>query len=497
MTAVLKVEHLHKEYPGVIAVKDMSFELHRGEVLALLGENGAGKSTMSKMICGIEKPDRGSIYVDGKEVKFKSAMDARNEGITMVHQELTMVPEMTVAENVFMNRQPVNSFGHVNWKELYKDTEKLLGQFKLDIRPQELVKHLTVGTQQLLEIIRATSMDSKIIILDEPTSSLADSQIELMFENVERLKKEGYAFIYISHKLDEIFRIADKVVVMRDGTYVGEEKISDLDQDKIITMMVGRKIEQLFGTEERVYFDEPGYEFEVENLSSGDMYQNVSFGVKKGEILGVAGLIGAGRSEMALGIFGCHKHTGTVKLNGQKVDIEKPADAIKNGIAYITEDRKNIGLYLEYSIKTNLAVMKMKEFSKAGRIQENLVKRYAEDQIKKFQVATPSKDQIMGYMSGGNQQKCLLAMWMGLNPKVLIIDEPTKGVDVGAKSEIYQMIKQHANEGNSVIVISSELTELLGICDRIMVMHEGTVTGEVEKKDFSEDRIMQFATGMN
>lgn len=496
MAVVLKAENLHKEYPGVIAVKDVTLELHSGQVLALLGENGAGKSTMSKMICGIEKPDSGQIYVNGEAVTFTSAMDAMEHGITMVHQELSMVGEMTIAENVFMNRQPVNKVGMIDWKELYSKTAQLLENFHLELDPRTLVKHLPVGTQQLLEIIRAINTDAKIIILDEPTSSLAEDQIELMFENVRRLKAEGYAFIYITHKLDEVFKLADHIMVMRDGHYVGDASVSEMNTDKVISMMVGREIPQLFGDEVRNRNISKEYAFEVKNLSGGEMYQNVSFGIHKGEIVGVAGLIGAGRTEMALGIMGAHKRTGTVLINGSEVKIHTTGDAIRSGIGYVSEDRKKLGLYLDFSIVRNLAAMQLKNFSRYGMLKERPIEAYALDQVKRFNVATPSTSQIMGHLSGGNQQKCLLAMWMGINPQVLIVDEPTRGVDVGAKAEIYQMLKKHADAGNCVLVISSELPELLGICDRIVVMHEGTVSGEVGKQDFDENKIMHLATGV-
>lgn len=498
MSVVLKLENLHKEYPGVVAVKDMSFELHEGEVLALLGENGAGKSTISKMICGIEKPDSGKLYFGGEEVRFDSAYDAMHKGITMVHQELSMVGDMSIAENIYINRQPVNGWGNVKWSKLYADTKKILESFNLDLDPRMLVKRLPLGVQQLLEIIRATSMEGKLIILDEPTSSLADEQIQLMFENIRRLKAAGYAFIYITHKMEEVFQIADRILVMRDGNYVGENKIQEVDNEQIVTMMVGREIKQLYGADEKPREISRDYLFEVKNLSSPDLYENISFGAKKGEILGIAGLIGAGRTEAALGIFGAHKHSGTIKLHGKEVIIHSTADAIKNRIAYISEDRKGLGLYLDYSIIQNIAIMQLDNYtSKTGMVKDKDIETFAMKQIKEFNVATPSAKQIIGNLSGGNQQKCLLAMWLGIDPEVIIIDEPTKGVDVGAKAEIYQMLRNMAERSKTVIVISSELPELLGICDRIVVMHEGTVSGEVSREEFSEERIMGFATGIS
>ncbi len=498
MAEKLRVEHIVKRYPGVVAVNDVSFCLHEGEVLALLGENGAGKSTMSKMICGIEKPDGGKIFLDGKEVSFNSALDAMHHGIAMVHQELSMVGDMSIAENIFMNRQPTNFLGTIRWRKLHADTTALLKSFHLDLNSHVLVKSLPVGVQQLLEIIRATSMGCKLIILDEPTSSLADEQIQLMFDNINRLRAEGYSFIYITHKLEEVMQIADRLVVMRDGSKVGESNISDITVNEIITLMVGREIKQLFGEDliERVITKD--YVFEVEGLKAGTMYHDVSFGIRGGEIVGVAGLIGAGRTEMALGIMHAHKRSGKVRKNGVELKIKNPGDAVKNGIAYVTEDRKALGLYLDYSIKKNLLVMQLKNLSnRIGMIRPSNVDKCAAKQVEEFRISTPSIEQDLGHLSGGNQQKCLLAMWMGTEPDVFIIDEPTRGIDVGAKAEIYQMLKNLADQGKAVLLISSELPELLGVCDRILVMASGTVKGEVQKEYFSEKAIMDYAMMMD
>ncbi|MDO4565005.1 MAG: sugar ABC transporter ATP-binding protein [Clostridia bacterium] len=494
MAEKLRVENIVKSYPGVVAVNDVSFEVLEGEVLALLGENGAGKSTMSKMICGVEKPDSGKILLDGKAVSLNSALDARNHGVAMVHQELSMVGEMSVAENIFMNRQPINALGNIRWHKLYEDTANLLKSFRLDINPRLQVKRLPVGMQQLLEIIRATSMGCKLIILDEPTSSLADEQIQLMFDNINRLRKEGYSFIYITHKLAEVMEIADRVVVMRDGCKVGERSVKDLTVNEIITMMVGREIKQLFGEELKERTLSQDCVFEVKNLCAEPLYRNVNFGVRAGEIVGVAGLIGAGRTEMALGIVHAHKRSGSILIKGREVKISSPKDAIKHGIAYVTEDRKALGLYLDYSIKNNLLVMQLKNLSnRMGMLKRSGINELAKRQVEDFRVATPSIEQSMNNLSGGNQQKCLLAMWLGIDPEVFIIDEPTRGIDVGAKAEIYQMLKNLAEKGKAVVVISSELTELLGICDRIVVMASGTVQGEVEKENFSEKAVMNYA----
>jgi ABC-type sugar transport system ATPase subunit len=434
--------------------------------------------------------------VNGQEKNFLSAQDAMKFGITMVHQELSMVGDMSVAENIFMNRQPVTPVGMIKWNDLYRNTRELIEKFDLNLDPRELVKRLPLGTQQLLEILKAVSNGSQIIILDEPTSSLTEDQIELMFKLIKALKKDGPAIIYITHKLAEIFRIVDRLLVIRDGKYVGEGYVNEFDINKIVTMMVGREINNLYGEDRVNKIISNEVSFSVDNLTAAGLYKNISFEVKTGEILGFAGLIGSGRSEMALGIVGAHKKTaGTIYKNTRKIRINAPNDAIKNKIAYLTEDRKKLGLYLGYSIVQNLACLKLNEFSKKGWIMQSFLVNYANKQIKQYSIRTPSVFQEVNNLSGGNQQKCLFASWMGIDPDVLIIDEPTRGVDVGAKSEIYKIIKEFADTGKSVIVISSELTELLGICDRIIVMRNGKITGSVDKTNWSEETIMHYATG--
>jgi inositol transport system ATP-binding protein len=497
MACVLKVENLSKVYPGVRAVDNISFELNKGEVLVLLGENGAGKSTLTKMICGVEKPDTGKIFVDEKEVSFESSFDAMKLGLSMVYQELSMVGSMSIAENIFMNRQPVNNLGGIKWSQLYKNTSELLEKFHLHIDPKTLVKKLSVGTQQLLEILKAISFNTKVIVLDEPTSSLAEAEVELLFENIKQLKAESYSFIYITHKISEVFRISDRIMIVRDGKYVDLRPASELNENSVVTMMVGREIKELYGQEHKNRHISEDYLFEVQGMSAKDLYSDISFGVKHGEILGFAGLVGAGRTEMGLGIFGTHKRDGgKFFMEGHEISIKNPSDAIKNKIAYLTEDRKKLGLYLNYSIKANMAATDLGAFSKGGIIHSKAIDKYADKQIAKFRISTPSKNQTVNNLSGGNQQKCLISMWMGINPDVFIMDEPTRGVDVGAKAEIYETIKNFADMGKAVVFISSELPELLEICDRIMVMHEGKITGEVLKTDFSEEVIMQYATGL-
>ncbi|MEI8199621.1 MAG: sugar ABC transporter ATP-binding protein [Eubacteriales bacterium] len=495
MEEVLRVENIIKAFPGVLAVNDVSFTLNRGEVIALLGENGAGKSTLTKIICGALKPDSGEIYVNGGKVRFESANDAMKKGIGMVYQELSMVGNMTVAENIFMNRQPVNRLGSIRWNQLYQDTARLLAKFKIEINPKTLMKNLSVGTQQLIEILKAISMNPGIIILDEPTSSLTETETKLMFQTIRMLKTEGHSFIYISHKLSEIFQISDRVIVMRDGCYVGGRTTSDTDENEIIKMMVGREITDIYGHPQSKVNTADEYSFEVKDLSAGNLYHSISFGVRKGEILGVSGLIGAGRSELALGIIGAHKRdSGKIFLNTRELKINSPKDAKKNKISYLTEDRKKMGLYLGFSIKNNMAATQLERLSSGWRLNNSLLKAHAINESRKYAIATPSVEQLVGKLSGGNQQKCLLSMCLAAEPDVVIFDEPTRGVDVGAKSEIYKIIRNYAALGKCVILISSELPELLGVSDRILVLYHGRITGEVKKDAFDEELIMQYAT---
>lgn len=498
MKEVLRVENITVTYPGVKAVDHVSFSLNQGEVLALLGENGAGKSTLTKVICGAIKPDEGQIFIDGELQKFDSPSSAMKKGVGMVYQELSMVGDMSVAENIFMNRQPTDHKGFIKWKKLYADTKALLDKFEIDIDPGTLAKNLSVGTNQLLEILKAISLNPKVIILDEPTSSLTETEIALMFKTVNKLKEEGHSFIYISHKLSEIFELADRLIIMRDGQYVDSRMVDETTENEVVTMMVGREIKDVYG-ESRDHINlNDEYYFEVKNLTCDGLYENVSFGVRKGEILGISGLIGAGRTEMALGIIGAHKRSqGELYLNGEKLKISSPSDAIANKIAYLTEDRKKLGLYLNMPIKDNLIASMLRNFQTNGKMRESLIKAHAKEEVKRYSIATPSVNQDVGNLSGGNQQKVLISMWMGTNPNIIIFDEPTRGVDVGAKAEIYKIIKKYAGEGKCVIIISSEMPELLGMSDRILVMHSGQVSGVLMKEEYSEENIIKLAAGVN
>jgi ABC-type sugar transport system ATPase subunit len=497
MDDMLRVENLTKTFPGVIAVQKLSFTLHKGELLAILGENGAGKSTLTKMISGVLSPDSGTIVLDHSPCLFRSAYDAIKAGISMVYQELSMVGSMSIAENIFANRQPINGIGIIRLGKLYRDTNELMQRFNLRINPRTLVKHLSMGQQQLIEILKAISQNPKVLILDEPTSSLTETEVGLLFGIIEKLKSEGMSFIYITHKLSEVFRLSDRVMVMRDGRYIDTKTTDDVSTMDLITLMVGREIVDLYsGSHGKAAIGE-SY-FAVRGISSPGAFKNVSFSLRRGEILGVAGLVGAGRTEMARGIVGLEKlSSGTVEMDGRALRIRSVSDAIEHGIAYITEDRKNLGLYLNFSLKSNLIAPSLDRFSRAGMMLGRAIDTYAREQVSRFNVKARSLNQKVMSLSGGNQQKCLLSLWMGTSPKVIIFDEPTRGVDVGARSEIYEKIHEYTSSGNGAIVVSSDLPELLGICDRIIVMYHGKVRGEVQKSEFAEKSVLALASGLN
>jgi len=408
-----------------------------------------------------------------------------------------MAGGMSVAENIFMNRQPTNKLGIIKRAEINSEAKKYLDMFKMTVDPSILVKRLSVGQQQMIEILKAVSQKPKVLILDEPTSALSEQEAEYLFELVEALKEEGFSFIYISHKLSEVFRIADRVMVMRDGKHIATKKVSEVSEQELITMMVNRELSDLYAS--GIHKPNIGEEyFRVEKISSIGLFRDVSFSLRRGEILGVAGLIGAGRTEMACGIAGLEKlSAGEIFLEGKKLDIKSSWDAIEAGIGYITENRKELGLFVNYSIVENMIAPSLKEFSKNGFMDKDKMARYTEEQVDKFNIITPSIEQKMLNLSGGNQQKCLLSIWMGKDPKVLIFDEPTRGVDVGAKAEIYEKIREYVSGGNGAIVISSELPELLGICDRLLVMYQGRIRGMLDKEDFSEETILLLASGLS
>ena len=489
----LRVSQIEKSFPGVKALDKIDFAVKRGTVHVLCGENGAGKSTLMKIINGIYQPDSGQIFIDEKPVKINNPMQARSLGISMIFQELNYVPEMTVEENIFLGNLPVNKFGKVNWKEVRERTKALLEAENLPYSPTTLLKDLTVSDIQMLEIIKAISYKSEIIIMDEPTSSITLREVEKLFEKIQQLKARGVSIIYISHKLEEIFRIADEITILRDGTVVDSRPKEELDIETVISLMVGRKLTNTYPKEEAEIGETI---LEVENLNSENVFHDVSFHVKKGEIVGFAGLVGAGRTEVMRALFGLDPITsGTVKIKGKKVNIRKVKDSIENGMVMLSEDRRRYGIIPMRSVKENTTITDLRKVFYRFRNHSKVERKIVSDIFKALRVKTPTLDTVIASLSGGNQQKIVFAKWLLRDPDILILDEPTRGIDVGAKYEIYKLMTSLVKQGKAVIMVSSELPELIGMCDRIYVMAKGTITGELKREEFSQELIMKYATG--
>lgn len=494
---VLEARQIVKTFPGVYALSCVDLKVKSGEVHALVGENGAGKSTLMLTLGGVYKADSGTILIDGEEVSFDSANDANKKGISVVYQELSLVPNLNVAENIFANRQPLKAFGLIDWKKLYDDTKEMLSLFEIDyIDPFTLVKDLSIANQQVVEILKAMSFEPKVLILDEPTSSLTEPEVQQLFCNIKKLKSKGIAFIYISHHLNEIFEIADRVTVLRDGKYVCEADVKDIDEDFLVTKMVGRKIENIYGKrDENSKIGE--VLFEAIDISAKGLFEHVSFNVRKGEIVGFSGLVGAGRTEVGRSIFGAEPiESGCLILDGKKISVNNTRSAMKQGIGYLSEDRKSQGLYLNFGIRENLISNRLEDFCDGKFVNERKVDENANESVYKYGIITPSVSQIVGNLSGGNQQKVLLGTWIGINPKLLIVDEPTKGVDVGAKSDIYKLLRELAATGVGIIMISSDLPEILGVTDRIIVMKNGSIAGELDRREANEEKVIALAAGV-
>lgn len=489
----LRVLGIEKSFPGVKALSNIEFAVRKGTVHALCGENGAGKSTLMKIINGIYKPDKGQIYIDGQPVKIQSPIQARNYGIAMIAQELNYVPEMTVEENLFLGRLPVTKLGNVDWHQLRKKTQEFLDKEGLPYSPGQKMKTLTVSDIQMLEIIKAISNDAQIVVMDEPTSSITQKEVDMLFEKIEELKKKGVSIIYISHKMDEVFKIADDITVLRDGSVVESHPACELDVDKVIALMVGRRMENIYPKEE-IEIGETL--MEVKNFCSKGIFKDINFHVKKGEIIGFAGLVGAGRTEVMRAVFGLDPFTsGEVIKNGKGIEIRNVSDSIKNDIIMLSEDRRRYGIIPVRSVMENASISSLEKVIYGGFAHEKEERQIVGEYFKKMNVKTPTLETTIQSLSGGNQQKVLLAKWMMRNPDVLILDEPTRGIDVGAKFEIYKLMAEMAKEGKAVIMVSSELPELIGMCDRIYVMNQGKITGELMRDEFSQEAIMRFATG--
>ena len=491
---LLHMQGISKGFPGVQALQNVDLGVRPGEIMALVGENGAGKSTLVKILNGVHHADAGHILWNGQEIRPQSPGDAQAHGISMIHQELALVPHLDAAKNIYLGREPELLPGVMNWGKLYQDARAELDAIGLNVPVRTPVRLFSIAQQQMIEVAKALSMNAQLIIMDEPTSSLTEREVETLFDQMRSLRDQGVAIIFISHRMDEIFTIADRVTVLRDGELVGVDDVTNLTPDDIIRMMVGREVGQIYERGEPVVQDE--VVLEVENLSREGWVENASFQLRRGEILGFAGLVGAGRTELVETIFGATPaSSGTIKLNGQPIEINHPSDAIKHGIGLVPEDRKSGGLFLRMSVAANVVMSKLRELVRLIFIDHGRAAKIADDFIEQLNIRTPSRQQITNNLSGGNQQKVVIAKWLTLEPRVLILDEPTRGIDVGAKAEIYRLMHELAADGVAIIMISSELPEVLGVSDRILVMHEGHITGEFDAKTATQDRVMEAATG--
>jgi ABC-type sugar transport system ATPase subunit len=499
--ALLEMRGITKEFPGVKALDGVTFDLHAGEFHALVGENGAGKSTLMKVLSGVYPHGTygGEILVNGSAVSFSKIREAEDAGIAIIFQELSLVKELTVAENIFLGREP-SRFGVVNWSEIYQRSASLLRDLKLPLDPRTMVGNLGIGQQQLVEIAKALSKNARILVLDEPTAALTESEVETLFTILRDLRSRGVGMIYISHKLDEVFAMSDRITVLRDGKSVGTEATISLDRNKVIAMMVGREVGDIFP---QISHDVGDIALEVRGLTVRDpdrpekkLVDDVSFSVRRGEVLGIAGLMGAGRSESLMTVFGAWpgESSGEVLVDGKRVDIRSPGDAIDHGIGFVTEDRKRFGLILDQSIANNSTLANLRRI--CGSLITNRARETAATRkvMASLRVKAGSPDVITGTLSGGNQQKVVLGKWLLTEPNVLFLDEPTRGIDVGAKQEIYAEINKLAASGLAVVMVSSELPEVLGLSDRILVLHEGKVTGEFTRAEATSERVMAAAT---
>lgn len=492
---LLELTNIHKSFPGVKALSGASLTVKAGQVMALIGENGAGKSTLMKVLTGIYKKDAGDIIYLGKATNFNGPKSSQEAGIGIIHQELNLIPELTIAENIFLGREFTNKLGCIDWNKTYAQADKLLAELHLKYDSRRLISDLSIGEQQMVEIAKVLSFNSKVIIMDEPTDALTDTETASLFEVIRKLKQQNCGVVYISHRLQEIFEICDAVTVLRDGQFIGEKKVSELTEDTLIEMMVGRKLQDQYP---RIDIQRGKETLSVKNLI-GNGVNDVSFSLHEGEILGISGLMGAGRTELMKMIYGANPaKSGTIVLNGKIIKTQTPKDGLNHGIVYISEDRKKDGLILGMSVKDNMSLNALSyfvnPFKKLRLIDEQ---QAVDDFVGLFNIKTPSIHQIIGFLSGGNQQKVAIAKGLMTRPCILILDEPTRGVDVGAKKEIYQLINQFKQQGLSVILVSSDMPEVLGMSDRILVIHEGKVTGDFSISDATQEKLMAAAVGKN
>ncbi len=489
---LLAVQNVRKEFPGVLALDDVQFRLRRGTVHALMGENGAGKSTLMKILAGIYTPDAGEFLLKNQPIRLKSPLDALENGIAMIHQELNLMPFMTVAENIWIRREPKNRFGFVDHARMRRMTSDLFERLNIDLDPDAEVRDLTVANRQMVEIAKAVSYNSDVLIMDEPTSALTEREVEHLFAIIRSLRESGIGIVYITHKMNELFEIADEFSVFRDGRYIGTHASADVTRDDIIRMMVGREITQMFPKEE-VPIGE--VVLSVDHLGLDGVFSDVSFDVRAGEILGIAGLVGSGRSNVAETLFGVSPATaGTIRLFGREERIDSPNTAIRHGMAFITEDRKETGCLLILDVLENMQIAVLQDrFTRLGFVAESTVSQACATMSETLRVKTPNLHERVENLSGGNQQKVLIGRWLLTDPKILILDEPTRGIDVGAKAEIHRLVTQLARAGVAIIMISSEMPEVLGMSDRIMVMHGGRVTGFLDRAEATQVKVMELA----
>lgn len=487
---LLEMKNIHKKFPGVYALRGVELALHAGEVLAIVGENGAGKSTLINVLGGIHKRDQGEILIDGELVDIKDVLDARAAGISIIHQELVLVPYLSAAENIFINREPRNRAGLIDYKKMYRDAREFIDELGLDIPADVPVMGMTIAQQQMVEIVKAVSFNARIIVMDEPTSSISDKEVEALFFNIKKLKARGIGIIYISHKLSELQQIADSVMVLRDGESITAIKISDVTNNDLVKLMVGREVTNYYT---RTFNKDGEMSLEVKGLSSAKI-KNVSFSVKKGEILGFAGLVGAGRTETIKALLGFDPiKSGEIIIEGKPLRIKCPADAYERGIGFIPESRREESIFPIMPVQFNLTIKDLKEFIHGVHVNTAKERKITAEYIDKLSIKTSSQDACMQNLSGGNQQKVVISSWLATKPKILIMDEPTRGIDVGAKAEIYALMNQLAAEGIAIIMISSELPEIINMSDRVAVFRDGEVSKILDRSVATQEEIMKYA----
>ncbi|MBS4537860.1 sugar ABC transporter ATP-binding protein [Clostridium sp. D2Q-11] len=494
MDTILKMKNIRKEFPGVVALDKVNLELKKGEVLALLGENGAGKSTLMKILSGTYHPDKGEIFLKGNRVDIKDAIHAKELGIGMIHQELSLSPNLSVAENIFALEEPTK-FGIINDKKMIEETKKLLDNLGVDLDPTDIVSDLSISQQQMVEIAKALSTTPDILIMDEPTSALSNRETDKLFEIIDKLLKEDISIIYISHRMEELFKITDHVTVLRDGVYIDTVKTEEVTVDELIKMMVGRSMDNIYPDKDFKYVTDEKL-LEVKNYNKKNFYRDINFFVRPGEIVGLYGLMGAGRTEIAQGIFGIlQKDSGEMFINNEKVNINSPSKALENKIAFVTEDRKREGLILSTDVKENIIMANIdKILNKFKFIDYKEEINTANKHVENLRIKTPHIYQTVNNLSGGNQQKIVLSKWFEIEPKILILDEPTRGIDVGSKYEIYELMIELARSGVGIILISSELPEILNISDRLLVVNNNTIVEELNPKETTQEEIMGIIT---